>query len=53
MNNQRVQWILWLVTMALFTWMTATAHWDWLSTSIVAAAIVWYGIVPRGRSRQQ
>jgi len=53
MNNRRVQWILWLVTMVLFTWLTLTANWDWLSLGIVASAIVWYGIVPRAHSRQQ
>jgi hypothetical protein len=53
MNDRRVQWILWLMTMVLFTWLTLTANWDWLSVSIVASAILWYGIVPPARSRQQ
>ena len=53
MNDRRVQWILWLMTMVLFTWLTLTANWDWLSVSIVVSAILWYGIVTPARSRQQ
>ena len=29
MSNLRTQWILWAVTMAIFTGLTLTSHWDW------------------------
>lgn len=53
MNNRSVQWILWLMTMVLFSWLTLTAKWNWLSISIVASAILWYGVVRPARSGQQ
>jgi hypothetical protein len=53
MNSRSAQWILWAVTMAIFTWLTMTGNWDWLTLAIVASSIVWYGIVPRRHSSRQ
>lgn len=53
MKSRFAQWTLWAVTMAIFTWLTVTANWDWLTVAILASSILWYGIVPRTRSRQQ
>ena len=51
MNHRSTQWILFAITMTIFTWLTLTSNWDWLTIGILASAILWYGIVPRGQSR--
>jgi hypothetical protein len=50
MYRQSAQWILWAVTMIIFTWLTLTGRWDWLTIGILASTILWYGIVPRSYS---
>lgn len=53
MKSRFAQWTLWAINMAIFTGLTVTAKWSWLTVAILASSIVWYGIVPRTRSRQQ
>jgi hypothetical protein len=51
MSRPSAQWILWALTMAVFTWLTLIGRWDWLTIGILTSMILWYGIVPRSHSR--
>jgi hypothetical protein len=53
MKNKSAQWILWAVAMVIFTALTLSGHWNWLSVTIPAVAVIWYTVVPKARSRQQ
>jgi hypothetical protein len=50
MNSRVTQWILFAITMTVFSWLTLTARWEWLTVAILASSILWYGIVPRSHS---
>jgi hypothetical protein len=53
MSSKTVQWIVWSLVMALFTWLTLAARWTDLALAMTIAAVLWYGIVPEARSRRQ
>jgi hypothetical protein len=51
MKNKTAQWILWAITMGLFTWLTLSGRFTWLAIAIVASSLVWYTVVPRANYR--
>lgn len=53
MENRTLQWILWSVAMAVFTWLTLAGHWDWLMIAMTISAVFWYSVVPATHSRRQ
>ena len=53
MKSKAAQWILWAVAMVIFTALTLSGHWNWLSAAITAVAVIWYAVVPNASSRQQ
>jgi hypothetical protein len=53
MKSTTAQWILWAVAMVIFTALTLSGHWNWLSAAIAAVAVIWYSVVPKTHSRQQ
>jgi cytoskeletal protein RodZ len=53
MKSKTAQWILWAVAMVIFTALTLSGHWNWLSVAITAVAVIWYTVVPKTHSRQQ
>ncbi len=53
MSSKSVQWILWSLAMALFTWLTLAGRWTDLALALTIAAVLWYGIVPETGSRRQ
>jgi hypothetical protein len=53
MKSKAAQWILWAVAMVIFTALTLSGHWNWLSAAITAVAVIWYAVVPKASSRQQ
>jgi hypothetical protein len=53
MKSKTAQWIVWAVAMAIFTALTLSGHWNWLSAAITAVAVIWYSVVPKAHSRQQ
>ena len=53
MKSNVTQWILWAVAMVMFTALTLSGHWNWLGMAIMAVAVIWYTVVPKGHSRQQ
>jgi hypothetical protein len=53
MKSKAAQWIVWAVAMVIFTALTLSGHWNWLSAAITAVAVIWYTVVPKTHSRQQ
>ncbi len=53
MNSKTVQWTTWALLMVLFSGLTWAARWTDLALALTTTAVVWYGIVPKPRSRRQ
>ncbi len=53
MKSKNAQWILWGVTMVIFSVITLSGHRNWLGLAILAVAVVWNTVVPGAHSRQQ
>lgn len=51
MQSKTAQWILWAITMIIFSALTLSRHFDWLALAIVLSSLVWYTVVPRPTSR--
>lgn len=51
MQSKTAQWILWAITMMVFSVLALTSHFDALLLAIVVSSLVWYTVVPRTSSR--
>ena len=51
MRSKTAQWILWAITMAIFSALALSGHFDSLAVAIILSSLVWYGLVPRTTSR--
>ncbi len=51
MQSKTAQWILWAITMIVFSVLTLSGHFDLLALAIVLSSLVWYTVVPRTTSR--
>jgi hypothetical protein len=51
MQTKTSQWILWAVTMVVFSTLTLTGHFEVLALAIVLSSLVWNTVVPRATSR--
>ena len=51
MSSKSVQWMLWAFVMFVFTGLTLAGRWLDLALVMTIVAVVWYGIVPEARSR--
>ena len=50
-QSKIAQWILWAVTMVLFSVLALTEHFDALLVAMIVSLLVWYMVVPRPASR--
>ncbi len=46
MLSKNMQWVLWVVAMAVFLFLTLTGHTLLLGLTITAVAVIWYTVVP-------
>ena len=51
MQSKTAQWILWAITMIIFSGLALSRHFDALAVAIVLSSLVWYTFVPRTTSR--
>ena len=51
MQNKTAQWILWAITMIVFSALAFSGHFELLALAIVLSSLVWYTVVPRTTSR--
>ncbi|MGA2904570.1 MAG: hypothetical protein ABSD98_12105 [Candidatus Korobacteraceae bacterium] len=51
MKSKTAQWILWTITMSIFSVLTFSRHFDALLVAIIVSSLVWYRLVPRATSR--
>jgi len=53
MSDTKTQWIIWAFLMTLFAGLTLAERWVDLALALTITAVLWYGIVPKPRSRRQ
>ena len=51
MRNKTAQWVLWAITMIVFSALTLSGHFELLALAIALSSLVWYTLVPRTTSR--
>ncbi len=51
METKTAQWILWAITMIIFTALALSGHFELLGLALVLSSLVWYMLVPRATSR--
>ena len=51
MQTKTAQWILWAITMVVFSALTLSGHFQLLALAIVLSSLLWYTLVPRTTSR--
>jgi hypothetical protein len=51
MQTKAAQWILWAITMIVFSALTLSGHFELLALAIVLSSLVWFTVVPRTTSR--
>jgi hypothetical protein len=53
MQSKTAQWILWAITMIIFSVLAVGRHFDALLVAIILSSLVWYTVVPRRASRSK
>jgi hypothetical protein len=53
MQNKIAQWILWAITMFIFSALALGRHYSALLLALIISSLVWYTLVPRAASRSK
>lgn len=53
MQSTTAQWMLWAITMIIFSVLTISRHYDVLLAALIVSSLVWYMVVPRASSRSK
>ena len=53
MHSKTAQWILWAITMSIFSVLALSRHFDALGIAIVVSSLVWHKVVSRSASRRR
>jgi hypothetical protein len=51
MQTKTAQWILWAITMIIFSALTLSGQYEWLALALILSSLVWYKVVPHTTSR--
>lgn len=50
MKSNTAQWILWAITMAIFSALALGRHFDALAVAIIVSSLVWHRVIARAAS---
>ncbi len=53
MSSKTAQWILWAITMAIFSTLALGRHFDALAIAIVVSSLVWRKVASRAASTRR
>jgi len=51
MHTNTAQWVLWAITMIVFSALAISRHFDALLVALIISSLVWYVVVPHTASR--
>jgi hypothetical protein len=53
MNRCTLEWVIWIVVMAVFTWLALAGRWTELGVALVITGVLWYALVPEYHSERK